>query len=49
MHELVAQVVNRVLPTRCPEVALFVNVHLCVTIDRGHQYKGTDVELTSVD
>ena len=40
---------EHVLAARCPQVALFIDVDLHVTIDSCDQHVRSDVELASVD
>mmetsp|Transcript_9735 Transcript_9735/g.16401 ORF Transcript_9735/g.16401 Transcript_9735/m.16401 type:complete len:318 (+) Transcript_9735:37-990(+) len=49
VDQLVAEVVDGVLAAGGAQVALLVDEHLGVAVDRGHQHVGADVELAAVD
>ena len=46
MHKPIGDILERKLPTTGPEVAIGIPVALQVAIDRAHQCKAPDVELT---
>ena len=49
VHHSVGQVVDAVLAAGGSQVSLLVDPHLRVSVDGGHQHKGTDVKLATVD